>query len=427
MEPRLPAPPEAGLLNGLRFGTDTIRFLEGVQARFDDGTAIPIPGRPPLVVLTGPDLVAEALERPEDFPRIPAQGAVSMIAENGLVQSEGELWSQQRSVMAPAFGGKQINAYADTTGTRIESRANRWAETGARDTDLHREMTSLTVRVASEILLGEDIGKARADQFHEWMRVAGEEFEFGIETVLPEWVPTPTSGAFRDAATGIRELSEELIERRRAELDSGERTDASDMLTMLIRAEDNPEVEFPENQIRDEVATFLIAGHETTALSLTYTLALLSWNPDARRRVREEAQAVIGEGPLTHEDLAELEYNSGPTGKRSGCTRRRGPSSDAPTATCPSGSTPSRTGRRSSCRCCRSTATERTSRTPRRSIPIGGSAGIRTPSRPTDRFRAGPTPASDAGSRWRARRSSSRGSSASSTSTFRSRPWMIFG
>ena len=308
MASRLPAPPESGLLNGLRFGTDTIRFLEGVQARFDDGTAITIPGRPPLVVLTGPDLVAEALERPEDFPRIPAQGAVSMIAENGLVQSEGELWSQQRSVMAPAFGGRQVNAYADTTGERIESRASRWAEMGTHDTDLHREMTSLTVRVASEILLGEDIGKARADQFHEWMHVAGEEFEFGIETVLPEWVPTPTSGEFRDAATGIRELSEELIERRRAELDAGERTDASDMLTMLIRAEENPEVEFPENQIRDEVATFLIAGHETTALSLTYTLALLSWNPEARRRVREEARAVIGDGPLTHEDLSELEY-----------------------------------------------------------------------------------------------------------------------
>ncbi len=308
MATRLPAPPEAGLLNGLRFGTDTMRFLDGVQARFDDGTAIPIPGRPPLVILTGPDLVADALERPEDFPRIPAQGAVSMIAEKGLVQSEGELWSQQRSVMAPAFGGKQINAYADTTGERIEARATRWAEAGARETDLHCEMTSLTVRVASEILLGEDIGKARADQFHEWMAVAGEEFEFGIETVLPEWVPTRTSDAFRDAATGIRELSEELIERRRAELEAGERTDASDMLTMLIRAEENPEVEFPDNQIRDEVATFLIAGHETTALSLTYTLALLSWNPDARRRVREEAQGVLGDGPLTHEALSELPY-----------------------------------------------------------------------------------------------------------------------
>jgi len=308
MAQRLPAPPDAGLVNALRFGTDTVRFLEGVQARFDDGTAIPIPGRAPLVVVTGPELIGEALERPEEFPRVPAGGAVAKIAENGLVQSEGELWSQQRSVMAPAFGGRQVEAYANTTGERIESRAEEWAAAGRHTTDLHREMTSLTVRVASEILLGEDVGADRAEQFHEWMRVAGEEFEFGLETVLPEWVPTPTSSAFEEAAAGIRELSEELIERRRRSLAAGERTDASDMLTTLLRAEGNPEVEFPENQIRDEVATFLIAGHETTALSLTYTLALLSWNPEARDRVREEARAVLGDGPPTHADVAELEY-----------------------------------------------------------------------------------------------------------------------
>jgi len=308
MASRLPAPPEAGLINGLRFGTDTFRFLDGIQARYDDGIAIPIPGRPPLVILTGPDLVAEALERPDDFPRLPAQGAVSMIAENGLVQSEGELWSQQRSVMAPAFGGKQVTAYANTTGERIEDHTARWAERGTHGTDLHREMTGLTVRVASEILLGEDIGKARADQFHEWMRVAGEEFEFGIETVLPDWVPTRTSPAFKEAATGIRELSEDLIDRRRASLAAAERPDSKDMLTMLLRAEDDPDVDYPENQIRDEVSTFLIAGHETTALSLTYSLSLLSWHPEAKRRVREEARAALGDGPLTHDDLAELEY-----------------------------------------------------------------------------------------------------------------------
>ncbi|CAI49361.1 cytochrome P450 [Natronomonas pharaonis DSM 2160] len=308
MSTRLPEPPEAGLLNALRFGTDTFRFLEGIQARFDDGTSVSIPGRPPLVVLTGPDLVGEALDRPEDFPRVPAQDAVTMIAENGLVQSEGALWSQQRSVMAPSFSGEQVTAYANTTGRRIEARADQWAAAGARTTDLHREMTSLTVRVASEILLGEDIGTERADQFHEWMQVAGEEFEFGIETVLPDWVPTPTSGEFEQAAAGIRELSEQLIERRRESLAAGERPDASDMLTMLIRAEDNPDIDYPENQIRDEVATFLIAGHETTALSLTYTLCLLSWHPEARRRVRQEADEALGDGPPTHDDLAELTY-----------------------------------------------------------------------------------------------------------------------
>jgi len=67
-----------------------------------------------------------------------------------------------------------------------------------------------------------------------------------------------------------------------------------DMLTMLLRAEDDPEVEYEPNQIRDEVvATFLIAGHETTALSLTYTLSLLSWHPEARERVREEAPSGL--------------------------------------------------------------------------------------------------------------------------------------
>jgi cytochrome P450 len=169
-------------------------------------------------------------------------------------------------------------------------------------------MTSLTVRVASEILLGEDIGKARADQFHEWMRIAGEEFEFGLETVLPDWVPTPTSSEFREAATGIRELSEEMIARRRKALASGTEPEVPDMLTLLLRAEDDPDVELPDNQIRDEVATFLIAGHETTALSLTYTLSLLSWHPEARKRVRAEAKAAFDDGPPTHDDLPSLEY-----------------------------------------------------------------------------------------------------------------------
>lgn len=308
MSRRLPAPPEAGLLNAVRFGTRTFRFLEGVQARFEDGTSIPVPGRPPLVVVTNPDLAREVLERRADFTRVPAQGSAAMIAENGLVQSEGDLWEQQRPLVAPAFGGRQVTAYANTTGRRADRLAERWREAGPRELDLHRAMTSLTIRVATEVLLGEDVGEELADAFHGWMDVAGEEFEFGIEVALPDWVPSRTAPAFREAAANIRGLAEELVERRRASLVAGEAPDAEDMLTLLLQREDDPDVEYPPNQIRDEVATFLIAGHETTALSLTYTLALLSWHPGARRRVREEAEAVLGEEPPGHADLADLEY-----------------------------------------------------------------------------------------------------------------------
>ena len=335
MTRELPTPPEAGILNAVRFGTGTFRFLEGVQSRFDDAVAIPVPGRGPIVVVTNPELVHEALSRPEDFPRVPAQGPSSMIAEQGLVQSEGDLWEQQRDVVGDAFGGPQVRAYANTVGERVEGLAGEWraaleaepttaADGGAAaggptsrgatadaapalDRNLHREMTTLTVRVASEILLGEDIGRSMADRFHSWMSVAGDEFEFDASAAAPEWFPTPVSGEFEGAAEGVLWLAEEMIERRRAEIERGE-TGSMDMLTLLLLREDDPEVDYPENQIRDEVATFLIAGHETTALSLTYTTTLLSWHPAVREKVRAEAREVLGDETPRHEHVADLEY-----------------------------------------------------------------------------------------------------------------------
>jgi len=80
------------------------------------------------------------------------------------------------------------------------------------------------------------------------------------------------------------------------------------MLTLLLEAEDDPSVEYAPDQIRDEVATFLIAGHETTALSLTYTLSLLSAHSKFREQIREEARTVLGNSPTTprYEHVSEL-------------------------------------------------------------------------------------------------------------------------
>jgi cytochrome P450 len=303
----IPEPPDSGLANALRFGQQTFRFLEGVQSRYEDLVKITVPGGPPIVVVTNPSLIREVLARPEEFGRIPAQESAALIATQGLVQSEGTFWRQQRSVMGPAFSGGQVRTYADATGQRAEELAGEWARRDGGRLNLHREMTSVTFRVASEVLFGEDVGPERARQFHEWMRIAGEEFEFSFEVALPDWMPERISPEFREAAGNIRELAEELIENRRADL-AADGDVRPNMLTMLLQAEDNPNVELPENQIRDEVATFLIAGHETTALSLSYTLALLSWHPEARERVRTEARKALGDGPPTYEDLENLPF-----------------------------------------------------------------------------------------------------------------------
>jgi cytochrome P450 len=306
MRQQLPRPPDSGVLNAARFGSDPRRFLEGVQSRFEDLVAVPIPGRGPLVVVTNPRLVHDALSRPSEFPRVEAGGAAAMIAERGLVQSEGDLWRRQRSIMSSAFAGDQVAAYADTVGERAEELAAEWrADPG--EVNVHAEMTRLTIRVASEILLGEDIGLDAADEFHGWMQTAGREFEFSASTLAPEFLD-PTSEAFKDVAGEIRALGEGIVARRRERLANGEADEEPrDMLALLLRAEERG-VEMPSNQIRDEVLTFLIAGHETTALSLTYAWALLSWHPEARERVREEAREVLGGDTPRHEHVRELDY-----------------------------------------------------------------------------------------------------------------------
>jgi cytochrome P450 len=308
----IPEPPEFGVINALRFGTDPLRFLDGVQARFNDILAVPIPGRAPLVIVTNPRLIQEALSQPDQFTRVSADGAAALIAERGLVQSEDDLWQQQRSIMRPAFGGKQVRAYTNTVGEQVTELADEWANdlTNNPQRNLHREMTSVTIRVASKILLGEDISRDRAEQFYEWMRIAGDELEFSPTSIRPSWLPNTSSQEMKRAAEGVQELSEEIIERRRARLADEPDERPADMLGLLLKAEDDPSVSYPPNQIRDEVATFLIAGHETTALSLTYTLALLSWNPEARDRVREEAIEVLGEDGATptHDHVADLDY-----------------------------------------------------------------------------------------------------------------------
>lgn len=304
----LPNPPDSGIFNAIRFGTETLRFLEGVQARYDDGTSISVPGRSPLVIVTNPTLVHDALRRPEDFRRVPAQRSAAMIAENGLVQSEGESWRRRRSIVNPAFSGGQVEEYAATTGRMFSELVAEWQKTAERTVNLHRHMTSFTIRVATEVLLDRDIGERRAEEFYRWMDIAGEQFEFGLDAVTPRWMPERISPAFRRVADGIRKLADELIERRRTDLRGTGDSPAVDMLGRLLRAQRMEEPNLTDEQIRDEVATFLIAGHETTALSLTYTLCLLSWEHESREEIQEEAMTALGSDAPTYEHLNDLEF-----------------------------------------------------------------------------------------------------------------------
>ncbi|MFB6251489.1 MAG: cytochrome P450 [Halobellus sp.] len=306
---RPPNPPEAGVINALRFTRTPLRFLEGIQSRYGDIAEVSLPVGPSIVVVTDPALCHDAMDRIEDFARVPASGAAALISENGLVQTEGSLWRDQREAITPGFGAGPLETYVDGVADRVTSLRDDWdaaVGAGEPERDLHRDMTGVTVRAASQSLFGTDIGADGAAEMHQIMRQAATEFEVSPTAITPEWFPDRPSEETQQMASRLRDIGEELITAKREHRD----TDAppQDMLDFLMLAEASGDREYPENHLRDQVVSFMIAGHETTALGTTYTQALLSWHPEIRERVRAEARAVIGDDESGYEHAADLSY-----------------------------------------------------------------------------------------------------------------------
>jgi cytochrome P450 len=293
----------------LRFTRTPLRFLEGIQSRFDDLAALSLPVGPSIVVVTNPALCHEAMDRIDDFVRIPASGAAALIAENGLVQTEGSLWRDQQEVISPGFGAGPLETYVDAVADRVTSLRDDWGaavDAGDPVRDLHRDMTGVTVRAASRALFGVDIGADGAAEMHTLARKAATEFQISPTTITPEWFPDLPSTEAREVAARLRELGEQIVDTKRARRDPD--APPQDMLDFLLLAEASNDREYPENHLRDQVVSFLIAGHETTALGTTYTQTLLSSHPEVRERVRAEAREVIGDDEPGYEHASDLTY-----------------------------------------------------------------------------------------------------------------------
>jgi cytochrome P450 len=249
------------------------------------------------------------MDRIDDFSRLPPTGAAALISEHGLVQTEGSMWRNQREDISPGFGSGPLKTYVNAVAERATALRDEWdaaVDAGEPERDLHHDMTGVTVRAASKALFGADIGPERAAEMHRIMRQAATEFEVSPTALTPDWFPDPLSAEAQEMGAALRAMGEDVIERKRAERDPD--GPPQDMLDFLLLAEASGDRDYPENHLRDQVVSFLIAGHETTALGTTYTQALLSWHPEIRQRVREEAREVIGDDDPGYEHASDLTY-----------------------------------------------------------------------------------------------------------------------
>jgi cytochrome P450 len=226
----------------------------------------------------------------------------------GLLTAEGAFWRRQRRIAQPAFRKPRIDGFGQIMTEAAEAMVERW-EDGAQ-IDLAREMMAVTLRVVGLTLLSRDVS-SNADEVGEALTVGLEHIMYRMQTpwAPPEWVPTDRNRTFRAAVHTLDRVVRGIVSERReagAEGGGGERPE--DLLDIFMSARDPETGEgMSDEQLRDEVMTMFLAGHETTAMTLAWTFDLLARHPEVEARLRGELACLEGRTP-TIADLPKLPY-----------------------------------------------------------------------------------------------------------------------
>ena len=225
----------------------------------------------------------------------------------GLLISEGDFWRRQRRLAQPAFQRNRINEYAATMVESAEAHTLSWRDSEERD--LAQEMMALTLEIAVRTLFGTTLpGEARqvARSLEFLMRYSLRRARSPFK--LPEKWPTPSNRRAEREIQFLDSLVYRIIAERKKH---GNANEHKDLLSLLMAAMDEDGSQMTPKQLRDEIMTLFMAGHETTALTLSWAWLLLSKNPAAETRLHEELRDVLAGRSPTIADLARLPYLRG--------------------------------------------------------------------------------------------------------------------
>lgn len=234
--------------------------------------------------------------------------ALRTILGNGLLTSEGSFWLRQRRLAQPAFHKENLTSWGATMVQATRELADAWLQRAraAEAFDVHDDMMRLTLRVVGQTLMSTDLTGAASevgDALTHLLRLLTARTSRII--ALPDWVPTPAQRRLESERARLDRVVHDLIAERRAT------KPGDDLLGMLMSATDSETGErMNDAQLRDEVMTILLAGHETTANALSWAFVLLAQNPGVEEKLRAELQSVLGGREPTAADMPRLQYTS---------------------------------------------------------------------------------------------------------------------
>jgi cytochrome P450 len=291
------------MLPGL-FPFDSLAFGLDVARRYGDIAYYTV-GPLRVYQLNHPDLARQILiEQPEKFrkPRL-IKHAFQPFAGEGLLTSDGALWRRQRKLMQPAFHQAQLATYADVMVAHATRMVDSWPDREI--CAINAEMTKLTLGVVVKSLFGADIPREAEDIGPSMLAVLdAANTRLNAVVRMPSWIPTRRNVRERRALAKLDATLHTLIRQRRA---LGHVR--NDLLSVLLAAFDEESgARMSDQQLRDEMMTLFLAGHETTANALTWTWYLLARHPEAEAKLLEELQHMLqGRTPVAS-DLPKLPY-----------------------------------------------------------------------------------------------------------------------
>jgi cytochrome P450 len=241
-----------------------------------------------------------------NYVKSPNYKGLSLVLGDGLVTSEGEFWRRQRRLSQPAFHRDRVASFVTAMVDETDRMLSSWEAKVGGVIDVHAEMMNLALRIVTRTLFSTVVG-SEADEIREALGVALHHANDYAEAVIkpPQWLPLPKNFRFRRSLKTLDSLVFRIIDQRRR----GENAEATDLLAMLMAATEDGRG-MSDRQLRDEVMTLVMAGHETTANALAWTFYLLSKDPEVERRLRREVGSAIGDRPPAAEDAARLKYSA---------------------------------------------------------------------------------------------------------------------
>src|SRR6056297_137641 len=260
-------------------------------------------------MVTDPTAIRHVLlENVDTYPKsIVTKNLLRPAIGDSLFIAEGKHWRWQRRTAAPAFSHRNVAALGPVMTRAATRSANRIAQAGNRAVNLLEEMITTTFDVISDVTFSGDTGFDRAAVHRAIDLYIADAGKVSLLDVLgaPDWIPRPGRNLATNGMGDMKAAADRVIDARQAQGSQ----DVPDLLDLLLEGED-PKTgrRMTTGEIRDNLLTFIVAGHETTALTLAWSLYLCAFDPDVQERARTEVQSALQGRAATADDLSRLPY-----------------------------------------------------------------------------------------------------------------------